>query len=153
MLLQSLEAIALIGAKSAGRISESCMHVACRFIGAAGCYTHELTHRRIPPLANCSLSCSDPLGEVITETTPLCSHSKPLDKSESNSSNFQTAAFLLLLHCNTGVVLTLLPPVSRSETKLSRVRSQNTPTLLLHLQLSLESLFLATLLAASTNPQ
>ena len=40
-----------------------------------------------------------------------------------------------------------------SKTKLSRVRSQNTPTFLLHLQLSSESLFLATLQAASTNLQ
>ena len=36
---------------------------------------------------------------------------------------------------------------------LSRVRSQNTPTFLLHSQLSFESLFLATLQDASTNLQ
>ena len=37
--------------------------------------------------------------------------------------------------------------------QMSRVRSQDTPTFLLHLQLSFESLFLATLQDASTNLQ
>ena len=74
ILLQSLEAIVRIGAKSVGRISEFGMHVGMQISSAAVCYTHPLTHRRLPPRP------TDSLGARITLLAPLILHSKTLDR-------------------------------------------------------------------------
>ena len=91
--LQSLEAIVRIGAKSAGRISEFCMHVGMQISGAAVCYTHPSTHRRFPPRSTDSLLCPDLLGARITHLASPLSHSKTLDNSVPNSTNCSLAAF------------------------------------------------------------
>ena len=94
--LQSLEAIVRIGAKSVGRISGFCMHVGMQISGAAGCYTLPSTHRRIPPRPTDSLLCFGLLGARITQLAPPIAHSKTLDNSESNSSNFAPGCLFLL---------------------------------------------------------
>ena len=134
MSAQSLEAIVLIGAKSVGRISECCMHVGMQIQGAAICYTLPSTHRRFTPRLFCSLLCFDLLGAMITVATPFFAHNTTLDKF-----------CVQVLYLFTGCFSSSFPLIDRRcphfaatcgpapKPNLSRVRSQNTPTSMLHL--------------------
>ena len=150
---QSLEAIAFIVAESAGRISECCTHVGMQIYSGSDYCTSPSSHRRIPPRLNYSPLFSEALGAMIIQLAPPIPHSKTLD-------NFCVQVLQLFTGCFSSS-LPLKPALSSLcchlwtsfKTKLSRVWSQDTPTFLLHSQLSLESLFLATLQGASTNLQ
>ena len=98
---QSLEVIVLIVAKSAGRISESCMHISMQIqVGSVSC-TRSASHRPVRTRSHCSSLCYQGMGARITPPTPLFSHSTTLDNSESNSSNLQRLLVLLCLHHTT----------------------------------------------------
>ena len=127
---QSLEAIVLIVAKSAGRISESCMHVNMQIqVGSVSC-TLPAPHRPVPTSSHCSSLCYQGMGARITPPTPLFSHSTTLDNSESNSSNLQR----LLVSSSPSPNDLRYPSLSFrlstcSKTNLSAARSQNAPNL------------------------
>ena len=90
-------------------------HACCMQISdAAGHYTQKLLHRRASPPTICSLSCSCSWGGLITDLEPLLlvQHAS-LDTLVSNLSNCFLGCFLLFL-TETGVVVTLLPPVGRA---------------------------------------
>ena len=109
---QSLEAIPFIVAKSAGRISDSCMHVSMQIQTRSVTCTLQLFHRPTPTCPHYSSLCCQGMGARITQPTPLISHSNSLDNSESNSSQFATAAcFFVVFTKQPAIFLTFCPPV------------------------------------------
>ena len=121
--------------------------------GAAVCYTHPLTHRRFPPRPTDSQLCLEALGAMITQMAPPISHNKTLDNSVPNSSNFAPGCLFLFSSTETLALSSLGCHLwTRFQTKLSRVRSQNTPTLCSTCSHRPESLFLAALQTASAYP-
>ena len=127
---QSLEAIPFIVAKSAGRISESCMHAGMQIQARSVTCTLQLFHRPIPTCPHYSSLCLKALGARITQPAPLNSHSTTLDNSESNSANLQR----LLVSSSSSPNNLRNPSLSvrlstRFKTKLSVARSQYAPNL------------------------
>ena len=150
---QSLEAIVLIVAKSAGRISESCMHVSMQIqVGSVSC-TLPAPHRPVPTCLHRSSPCYQGMGARITPPTPLFSHSTTLDNSESNSSNCNGCLFLLRLHQTTCVILLFLSACRLAPKPNCRRRGPKTPRTYAPPAVAVWSPFLVTLWDASASLQ
>ena len=150
--LQSLEAIVSIVVKSAGRISELCMHVCMQIYSGSVYCTSPWTHRPIPPRLNCSPLCSITLGAMITEITPFFAHSKTLDKFLCPTPPIAfTCNGCLFFTRTTCVFLTLLPPVDLLQNQFVASAVPDASTLCSTYSHRLESLFLATPSTASVH--
>ena len=140
--LQSLEAIGCSATKSAGRISLSCMHVACRFIGGSAHCTFPSIQIPAPTVPNCSLNSSQLLGVLIIQTAPSSVYSTRWDKSAPNFPIPSGCLFLLLFSSNIPAFPHFLFACNELQNQIVASTSQNAATTVLHLQSPFVSHFL-----------